>query len=176
LGTGHEDLIDHRAAYHGPLGNGCSLDRKHLPPRHRVIPARMLKTRPTPSADRAPRLLAQCVRRRVGAPPDHEGHKGDGYAVAAGVAAQPEPVRLMQECPSVGKAGAGGRGHAGAGSSCGSRLPRIPTSRTNMEQACQRAAPTPSPGSLVGQQGSRGRTGWRPRARFQRRDYVEVRT
>jgi hypothetical protein len=57
----------------------------------------LLQTRPAPSADRATRIPAQHVRRRIGTPPNDEGHKRDGYAMAAGVAAQPSLIGLMQQ-------------------------------------------------------------------------------
>jgi len=58
----------------------------------------MLKARPTPSADRASRMRAQHVGRRISAPANNEGHQRNGHAVTAGIAAQPKPVWLMQQC------------------------------------------------------------------------------
>jgi len=46
----------------------------------------VLQRRAAPTARRAPRMLAQHVRWRVGTPSDHERHKRDSYAVTAATA------------------------------------------------------------------------------------------
>jgi hypothetical protein len=70
-------------------GPAPSLRREHLPPRRRVAPTRMLNAGALPTACRAPRLLAQHVRRRVGTPSNDEWCERDSDAVIACITAQP---------------------------------------------------------------------------------------
>jgi hypothetical protein len=63
------------------------LSWKRLPADIIAAPARVLKRRPSPTAHRAPRMLAQHVRRCIGTPSNYVGRKRDSDAVAACVTA-----------------------------------------------------------------------------------------